>query len=456
MPGRVPAEPCSRPPTRRPTAARAGARRSHRLAVRDARPGRLDRPRPGLRHRDGAGDDLCCTTPSPTSAGSSTTATPLDHEAWHAGRDAVPARRQGPALPAGAAEGAASLLPDGPRPAVVFTVRVAPTGTSELDGVERALVRSRAKLAYETVSRADLPADSPSWPGASTRAEDRPRRGRVSSSPEQEVGADSDRRLRACASGPASKSRTSNAALSLATNLAVADALLAAAHRAVPGDGRARRARRASGCATRRARSASTGRRTQSLARLRSARSTPTDPRDRGVPAGHPPGRRRRALRAVPPRRARRGTRRWPRPTPTPPRRCAASPTATCSRRRWRSATVARCPTTSPTPSADLPAGDGAGDARASRSIGRSSTSPRPCCCRGPEVRGVRRRRGRRGPSRARCPALELAGAGARRPPGGARRPCSGQTRPGRSCCEDDRVLTNRLILGAPEAKNLC
>ena len=36
-------------------------------------------------------------------------------------------------------EGAASLLPDVDRPAVVFAVRVAPDGTPRLDGVERAL-----------------------------------------------------------------------------------------------------------------------------------------------------------------------------------------------------------------------------------------------------------------------------------------------------------------------------
>ena len=36
-------------------------------------------------------------------------------------------------------EGAASLLPDGPRPAVIFTVRIAPDGARPLDGAERAI-----------------------------------------------------------------------------------------------------------------------------------------------------------------------------------------------------------------------------------------------------------------------------------------------------------------------------
>ena len=48
-------------------------------------------------------------------------------------------------------EGAASLLPDGDRRAVVLTVRVDPGGAVQLDTVERAVIRSRAKLAYETV-----------------------------------------------------------------------------------------------------------------------------------------------------------------------------------------------------------------------------------------------------------------------------------------------------------------
>ena len=47
---------------------------------------------------------------------------------------------------------------DGPRPAVVFSVRVAGDGAVSLDGAERALIRSRAKLAYDTVRDADLPA----------------------------------------------------------------------------------------------------------------------------------------------------------------------------------------------------------------------------------------------------------------------------------------------------------
>ena len=49
------------------------ARRSHRLAVRHARPGDVDRSRSGLPHRVESATTCCCTTRSPTSRGSSTT-----------------------------------------------------------------------------------------------------------------------------------------------------------------------------------------------------------------------------------------------------------------------------------------------------------------------------------------------------------------------------------------------
>ena len=54
-------------------------------------------------------------------------------------------------------EGAASLLPQVDRPAVVFSVRVAPSGTVRLDAATRAIIRSQAKLAYETVTRGRCP-----------------------------------------------------------------------------------------------------------------------------------------------------------------------------------------------------------------------------------------------------------------------------------------------------------
>ncbi|MGW0571937.1 RNB domain-containing ribonuclease [Streptomyces tauricus] len=50
-------------------------------------------------------------------------------------------------------EGAASLLPDGTRPAVLWTIDLDADGSPTATDVRRALVRSRAKLAYEGVQR---------------------------------------------------------------------------------------------------------------------------------------------------------------------------------------------------------------------------------------------------------------------------------------------------------------
>ena len=125
VPGRVPA----RGRRWRPIEAarrRAGrrARRPHRPAVRHARPGRRrptsTRPSPS----SAPATTSCCTTPSPTSASSSRPATPLDAEAWQRGVTVYLPDERARLYPAALSEGAASLLPDGPRPAVVFTVRV--------------------------------------------------------------------------------------------------------------------------------------------------------------------------------------------------------------------------------------------------------------------------------------------------------------------------------------------
>jgi exoribonuclease R len=125
--------------------------------------------------------------------------------------------------PPALAEGAASLLPDGPRPAIVFHVRVGQDGHSKLDGVERSLIRSRAKLAYETVRAADLPDAFPELSRRVALAEDA--RGAARIEPFEQLvkateGGGYDISFR-----PRLKSEDDNAAMSLATNLAVADAL---------------------------------------------------------------------------------------------------------------------------------------------------------------------------------------------------------------------------------------
>jgi len=149
----------------------------------------------------------------------------IDQEAWLRGSSQYLPDGKAPLYPPILSERAASLLPDGPRPAVIFTVRVAPDGSVKLDGAERAIVQSRAKLAYDSVTDADLPPDFATLSDRIRAAEDRRGASRVDP-PEQEVArlADDSYEL---TYRPRLDSEDRNAALSLATNLAVADALLA-------------------------------------------------------------------------------------------------------------------------------------------------------------------------------------------------------------------------------------
>jgi len=147
----------------------------------------------------------------------------IDAEAWRRGTTLYLPDGKAGLYPPVLSEGAASLLPDGPRPAVIFTVRVAPDGGVKLDGAERAIVRSNAKLAYDGVPDADLPADFAELADRIEAAEDRRGAARVDP-PEQEVDAVSGGGFQ-LAFRPRLVSEDRNAALSLATNLAVADAL---------------------------------------------------------------------------------------------------------------------------------------------------------------------------------------------------------------------------------------
>ncbi len=151
---------------------------------------------------------------------------PLDTEAFDRAVTVYLPDRRSPLYPPQLSEGAASLLPDVERPAVVFTVRVAADGASSLDGVERSIVRNSAKLAYDAVTPADLP------PGFDElyrriRAAEIARGAPRVEFPEQEIDRLADGRY-ALHFRPRLESEEHNAALSLATNLAVADALHAA------------------------------------------------------------------------------------------------------------------------------------------------------------------------------------------------------------------------------------
>jgi len=151
---------------------------------------------------------------------------PIDTEAWQRGMTQYLPDGKAGLYPPVLAEGAASLLPDGDRPAVVFTVRVGSDGLCTLSGVERSLIHSRAKLAYETVTPAQLPAVLSELARRVTAAEDT--RGAARIEPQTQD-------VRALPDGgyeilfrPRLPSEDENAAMSLATNLAIADALYAA------------------------------------------------------------------------------------------------------------------------------------------------------------------------------------------------------------------------------------
>lgn len=149
----------------------------------------------------------------------------IDLEAWTRGGTLYMPDGKAGLYPPVISEGAASLLPDGPRPAVVFTVRVSPDGTVKLDGAERALIRSRAKLAYDSVQASDLPADFAEMARRMAINEERRGASRVDP-PEQEVERLANGRFR-LSFRPLLQSEQDNAALSLATNMALADVMLA-------------------------------------------------------------------------------------------------------------------------------------------------------------------------------------------------------------------------------------
>ena len=151
---------------------------------------------------------------------------PVEAEALRRGQTIYAPDGRIPQYPEVLSEQAASLLPDGDRPAVLLTVVVDPLGTCTLRAAQRALVRSRAKLAYEHVSATDV---SPLLSAiAANVAAGEDRRGAVRVDlPEQGVDTDP--------SAPGGlrlvlrdrlASEDANSAMSLAANLAVAAAML--------------------------------------------------------------------------------------------------------------------------------------------------------------------------------------------------------------------------------------
>ncbi len=149
----------------------------------------------------------------------------LDAEAWKRGTTQYLPDGKVSLYPPLLSEGAASLLPDGPRPAVVFSVRIGTDGDSVLDGVTRAIIHSRAKLAYATVREADLPAGFAALTAAVLAAE-RARGAARIDPPEQEVSFTPDGSA-SLSFAPRYLAEDQNAALSLTTNLAVAKLFVA-------------------------------------------------------------------------------------------------------------------------------------------------------------------------------------------------------------------------------------
>jgi exoribonuclease R len=149
----------------------------------------------------------------------------LDGEAWRRGTTQYLPDGKAGLYPPVLSEGAASLLPDGPRPAVILSVRVTPEGEVSLDGAERAIIRSRAKLAYDSVRDSDLPPGFEELALRIRAAEERRGASRVNP-PAQELAALGDGRFELLFR-PSLESEVRNASLSLAANLAVADLLQA-------------------------------------------------------------------------------------------------------------------------------------------------------------------------------------------------------------------------------------
>jgi len=147
----------------------------------------------------------------------------MDREAWQRGTSQYLPDGKVSLYPQTLSEGAASLLPDVVRPAILFSTAVAEDGTATLEAVQRVKIRSRKKLGYENVTAADLPAGFDQLQSRIAAAE--VRRGASRSDPPQQEVVESDGKFELRLS-PQLPAELGNAALSLADNLAVADMLL--------------------------------------------------------------------------------------------------------------------------------------------------------------------------------------------------------------------------------------
>ena len=81
----------------------------------------------------------------------------IEKEAWLRGVTIYGLSNKVPLYPTVLSQGAASLLPDGPRPAVLVVVSISPTGKVRLRSIDRVVCASRAKLAYDTIDLSSIP-----------------------------------------------------------------------------------------------------------------------------------------------------------------------------------------------------------------------------------------------------------------------------------------------------------
>ena len=149
----------------------------------------------------------------------------LEGEAWKRGVTLYLPDGRARLYPPILSEDAMSLLPNGPRPAVVATVRCDADGAVKLDGTTRAVIYSRAKLAYETVDVGQVPYLE-DFATRMRQAETSRGSARVDP-PDQELKRDAEGRFH-LSLRPWLPSKVVNASLSLAANVAMAEALFAA------------------------------------------------------------------------------------------------------------------------------------------------------------------------------------------------------------------------------------
>lgn len=150
----------------------------------------------------------------------------IEAEAWQRGVTVYAPDQRVSLYPAVLSQGAASLLPDVVRPAVVFDVAVGPDGQPRMLSGRRAIIRSRRKRAYETTEPSDLDPLIVELYRRSSLAEARRGASKIDW-PEQEVVPDPDApggfglELR-----PQRPSEEINAAMSLSVNIAIASTML--------------------------------------------------------------------------------------------------------------------------------------------------------------------------------------------------------------------------------------